>query len=81
MKLLALQRKMAAAVMAPLTPSERMRPKSARGQSMRPSLGSPSPAINRSSVDLPQPDGPSSDRNSPSATVRSMPCNAWVPLA
>jgi hypothetical protein len=35
MKLLALQRKMAAAVMAPLTPSERMRPKSARGRSMR----------------------------------------------
>ncbi len=35
MKLMALQRKMAAAVMTPLTPSERMRSKSAKGRSMR----------------------------------------------
>ena len=35
MKLLALQRRMAAAVMSPLTPSERMRSKSASGRSMR----------------------------------------------
>ena len=34
-----------------------------------PSLISSSPAIIRSSVDLPQPDGPTSTQNSPSAIV------------
>src|SRR5579863_2283570 len=34
-----------------------------------PPLGSSSPAMSRSSVDLPQPDGPTRTRNSPSATL------------
>jgi hypothetical protein len=34
-----------------------------------------SPAIIRSSVDLPQPDGPTSTMNSPSAISTSMPCS------
>src|SRR5580698_6376504 len=34
----------------------------------------------RSAVDLPQPDGPSSDRNSPCRTSRSRPDSASVPL-
>ena len=34
---------------------------------------SSSPAISRSSVDLPQPDGPTSTTNSPVAMCRSMP--------
>src|SRR3954451_12989092 len=38
--------------------------------SMVPSVGSSSPAIMRSAVDLPQPDGPRSTRNSSSATSR-----------
>ena len=38
----------------------------------RPALGSSSPAIMRKSVDLPQPDGPTSTRNSPSSIVRSV---------
>ena len=33
-------------------------------------------AISRSSVDLPQPDGPMSETNSPAATVRSMSSSA-----
>ena len=39
---------------------------------MRPPSGSSKPAIMRSVVVLPQPDGPSSAKNSPGATVRSM---------
>ena len=35
----------------------------------------------RSAVDLPQPEGPSSDRNSPSRTARSRPSSATTPLA
>ncbi len=35
----------------------------------------------RSVVDLPQPDGPTSTMNSPSATVRSMPATAVTPFA
>src|SRR5947209_17081667 len=38
-----------------------------------PSLISSSPAIMRSSVDLPQPDGPTSTQNSPSAMATSTP--------
>src|SRR4051812_10504216 len=40
-----------------------------------PSVIVSSPATIRSKVDLPQPDGPSSTRNSPSATRQSMP---WI---
>src|SRR5215475_5150516 len=39
-----------------------------------PALTSSSPAIIRSKVDFPQPDGPTSTMNSPSAMARSMPC-------
>ena len=45
----------------------------------RPSLGSSNPATIFSSVLLPQPEGPSSVTNSPSATVRSTGCSACVP--
>ncbi len=39
---------------------------------MSPEVGASSPAIMRKSVDLPQPDGPTSTTNSPSSTLRSM---------
>ncbi len=39
---------------------------------------SSSPAIMRSRVDLPQPDGPTSTQNSPSAISTSMPCSTLV---
>src|SRR5246127_1040450 len=39
---------------------------------MRPELGCSKPAISRSVVVLPQPEGPSSEKNSPLATDRSM---------
>ena len=42
-----------------------------------PSLASSSPAMVRSSVDLPQPEGPTSTVNSPDGTSRSMPFTAW----
>ena len=35
----------------------------------------------RSAVDLPQPEGPSSETNSPARTARSKPCSATVPLS
>src|SRR5215212_3156926 len=35
--------------------------------------------MSRSSVDLPQPDGPISETNSHSPIVRSMPSSAWTP--
>ena len=38
-----------------------------------PPVVSSSPAISRSSVDLPQPDGPTKTTNSPSSMSRSMP--------
>ena len=40
-----------------------------------PELTLSSPAIIASSVDLPQPDGPTSTTNSPGSTSRSMSCN------
>ena len=40
---------------------------------MRPDVTDSSPATMRSAVVLPQPDGPSSTRNSPSSMVRSRP--------
>src|SRR5689334_2762878 len=46
-----------------------------------PSLISSRPATMRNAVDLPQPDGPTSTRNAPSATVRSRSVTAWTPLA
>src|SRR5271166_68339 len=48
---------------------------------MAPWLGPARPASSRRIVDLPQPDGPSSDRNSPRLISRSTPLNASVPLA
>src|SRR2546430_13184024 len=41
-----------------------------------PSVGSSSPAMHRRAVVLPQPDGPSSTRNSPSRTSSDSSCNA-----
>ena len=38
-----------------------------------PEVASSSPAMTRSRVDLPQPDGPTKTTNSPSLTSRSMP--------
>src|SRR5258705_3480008 len=46
---------------------------------MSPSLGCSRPAIIRSSVVLPHPDGPSRTRYSPSPQVRLMPSTAAVP--
>src|SRR5262249_50571017 len=46
-----------------------------------PALGRSSPAIRRSAVDLPQPDGPTSDTNSPAATSRSSGEIACTPLS
>ena len=43
--------------------------------SISPDVMSSSPAIMRSSVDLPQPDGPTNTTNSPDSTSRSMP---WI---
>ena len=43
--------------------------------SISPDVISSSPAIIRSSVDLPQPDGPTNTTNSPDLIVRSMP---WI---
>ena len=40
-----------------------------------------SPAIIRRAVDLPQPDGPTSTRNSPSATSSESLCTAWNPFS
>ncbi len=59
---------------------------------MLPSVGNSSPAIIRSVVVLPQPDGPSSEKNSPSRICRSMSSTAsaaspnrlvtpWMPTA
>src|SRR5689334_2328701 len=45
-----------------------------------PELMSSRPAIRRSSVDLPQPDGPTNTMNSPCAASRSMPwITGWAP--
>ena len=43
-----------------------------------PVLGSSRPATMFISVLLPQPEGPTSTRNSPSASSRSMRCSTWV---
>src|SRR5262249_36879119 len=51
------------------------------GHSIVPLVGSASPAMSRSAVDLPQPDGPSSDTNSPARTARSRCASAVTPLA
>ena len=45
----------------------------------RPEVIGSSPAIMRSAVDLPQPDGPSRTMNSPSATARSRSWTAGSP--
>ena len=48
---------------------------------IRPSVGSSKPAIIRSVVVLPEPDGPSIEKNSPSQTSRSMPATATTGYA
>src|ERR1700712_3346345 len=61
-------------------------PRSAGGRSctdsppmrISPAVGASSPAIRRSSVDLPQPDGPTKTMNSPSAMSRSSPRSTSV---
>ena len=45
---------------------------------MLPPVMSSSPASMRSSVDLPQPEGPTSTMNSPSAMSSEMPCRTLV---
>ena len=42
---------------------------------------SSSPATIRSAVDLPQPDGPTRTRNSPSATSMDRSVTAWKPFS
>src|SRR5262249_9099227 len=54
--------------------------RAAEGHSSVPDVGSPRPAIMRSAVDLPQPDGPSRLTNSPWATSIDMFCSATVPF-
>ena len=44
---------------------------------MVPAVGNSSPAIMRSVVVLPQPEGPSRQRNSPSSTVKLAALTAW----
>src|SRR5438445_893546 len=46
--------------------------------SSEPALISSRPAINRSSVDLPQPEGPTKTTNSPRSMTRSMPWMTWA---
>ncbi len=54
---------------------------SASGHSTFPLVGSLKPAMMRSAVDLPQPEGPSSDTNSPGHTWRLRRSSATTPLA
>ncbi len=49
--------------------------------SIEPALTGSSPATRFSSVDLPQPDAPSRQTNSPGATVRSMPSSTGMPAS
>lgn len=51
---------------------------SAPASSMVPAVGASKPAIIRSTVVLPEPDGPSIEKNSPSAISRSTPATASV---
>src|SRR5580704_2623710 len=53
---------------------------SAFDHSTLPPSGSLNPATMRNAVDLPQPEGPSSVRNSPGRTARSKPSSATTPL-
>src|SRR5262249_16707890 len=55
-------------------------PRRDSGHSILPPLIGPSPAINRSKVDLPQPDGPIRLTNSPCATSRLTLFSAIVPF-
>ena len=63
--------------------SWKTKPRSAlpAGHSIVPALGWMSPAIRRSSVDFPQPDGPTTLRNSPASTSSETLASAWTPLA
>src|SRR6266403_111616 len=49
--------------------------------STRPLVGSLNPAMMRSAVDLPQPEGPRNDTNSPGQMLTSSPSSASTPLA
>ena len=51
-------------------------PMSVPSSRIRPAVGCSKPAISRSVVVLPQPDGPSREKNSPLSTDRSMPSTA-----
>src|SRR5712691_5090207 len=51
------------------------------GQAMAPRDGALKPASRRKAVDLPQPEGPSRDRNSPGRTSRSNRSSATTPFA
>src|SRR5436305_13939529 len=54
---------------------------SGRRRSTEPVVGAASPAIKRSAVLLPQPEGPSRARSSPGPTIRSSPASASMPPA
>jgi hypothetical protein len=56
-------------------------PASPLAHSIEPPVGRVRPAISRSSVDFPHPDGPSTLRNSPSSTSSETPERASTPLA
>src|SRR5262249_53945329 len=56
-------------------------PSSGCDQLISPRPGALRPAVTRSAVDLPQPEGPSSDTNSPGRTSRSRRSSATIPLA
>jgi hypothetical protein len=62
-------------------PAEPVTEKSAPHQDSDPALGAMRPAIRLSSVVLPQPEGPSSVRNSPARMSRSTGASARVPFA
>src|SRR5690348_16849605 len=56
-------------------------PAAPRATRRLPEVGAARPAISRSAVDLPQPDGPTSDTNSPLAMARSSGPSAMTPLS
>ena len=47
----------------------------------RPAVGTTSPVSSLIMVDLPEPDGPTRNTNSPSSTVKDTPLRACVPLS
>ncbi len=65
----------------PISPCRAPACAAAPGHSTVPRVGSLRPAIMRSAVDLPQPDGPSSETNSPGHRSRLKRSSAMTPLA